>query len=48
VKHGSHAIPLTVSLGVAELAAQSSPAELFHSADTNLYAAKKAGRNRVA
>ncbi len=38
---------VTVSLGVAEMAAGSDVAELEEAADTALYAAKAAGRNRV-
>ena len=41
-------IPVTVSLGVAELGADmSGPTELIKAADERLYAAKRGGRNRV-
>ncbi|HEY2405491.1 MAG TPA: GGDEF domain-containing protein [Polyangiaceae bacterium] len=46
--HGAHTIQMTVSAGVAELSTSDSPDALFQRADTNLYAAKNAGRNRVA
>lgn len=39
---------VTVSIGVAALATGESPAHLFERADQALYAAKAAGRNRVA
>lgn len=38
---------LTISIGVAELGANEKPQSLIERADTCLYAAKKAGRNRV-
>ncbi len=40
-------IPVTISIGVAELRAGESVNELLARADTALYAAKAAGRNRV-
>jgi diguanylate cyclase (GGDEF)-like protein len=48
-KNGKHLpIPLTVSIGIAEPVAGITSAEkLFEAADTALYAAKKAGRDRV-
>lgn len=46
--HEALAIPVTISLGVAELQpAQRLPEELIGRADQNLYAAKHGGRNRV-
>jgi len=41
-------IRLTVSVGVAVLAPQETPAEIFSRADRALYSAKGNGRNRVA
>jgi two-component system cell cycle response regulator len=41
------AIPATLSLGVAELAAGEIPERLYQRADERLYAAKHGGRNRV-
>lgn len=44
----SHKIPVTVSVGVADLTGQiSEPTGLLKIADANLYKAKKAGRNQV-
>jgi diguanylate cyclase (GGDEF)-like protein len=40
-------IPVTVSLGAAELAGEQSPDTLYQAADERLYAAKHGGRNRV-
>jgi diguanylate cyclase (GGDEF)-like protein len=40
--------PLSISVGVAELAIEQSPAEWLAEADAALYRAKRAGRNRVA
>ena len=40
--------PVSISTGVAALRCGMTPTELFHTADTNLYRAKRAGRNRVA
>lgn len=44
------AIPLTVSFGVAELPLEQppNPVALYRAADERLYAAKRAGRNRVS
>ncbi len=41
------AVPVTVSLGVAELLAGEVPEDLYQRADAQLYAAKHSGRNRV-
>jgi len=40
--------PVSISTGVAALRPAMTPTDLFHAADTNLYQAKRAGRNRVA
>jgi diguanylate cyclase (GGDEF)-like protein len=47
--HEATVIPVTISLGVAELdrERERQPAELIARADQNLYAAKHGGRNRV-
>ena len=49
VVHGDVTISLTISLGAAVLdgAAMKAPLALYELADTNLYAAKQSGRNRV-
>ncbi|MEZ4399839.1 MAG: GGDEF domain-containing protein [Kofleriaceae bacterium] len=48
-QHGDLAIPATISLGVAcvDHAAPGQPVDLIKRADEQLYAAKRAGRNRV-
>jgi diguanylate cyclase (GGDEF)-like protein len=47
-RYEASAIPCTVSLGVAALQGQeSSPDDLYRTADSYLYSAKQAGRNRV-
>lgn len=38
--------PLTISIGAADSAGKNSPALVIQEADTNLYAAKRSGRNR--
>lgn len=48
VSHGNRPLKLTASFGVASLAGQTSLMELIDLADQALYAAKAAGRNRVA
>ncbi len=46
--HEAIVIPVTISLGVAELdPSRKSPEELIGAADQNLYAAKRTGRDRV-
>jgi diguanylate cyclase (GGDEF)-like protein len=45
--HGAH-IPVTVSVGVADLRPQDTLESLVERADRAMYAAKQAGRNRVA
>jgi diguanylate cyclase (GGDEF)-like protein len=47
INFGTRRIPLTVSLGVAERMAEETTESLFKRADTQLYAAKAAGRNCV-
>lgn len=42
-----HGVPLTVSIGVAALQAGDTVSDLYARADEALYAAKRAGRNRV-
>ena len=44
---GAHAIPMTVSIGVAHGQPNVAPADLLHEADMALYEAKRTGRNRV-
>ena len=44
---GSRHVPLAVSLGVAQREAEENAESLFKRADTQLYAAKAAGRNCV-
>ncbi len=42
-------IPVTISLGVAELGAETkSPQQLIKAADDKLYESKRSGRNRVS
>jgi diguanylate cyclase (GGDEF)-like protein len=49
LRHELQVIPCTVSLGVAQLtSADATAEELYRRADEHLYAAKQAGRNRVA
>jgi PleD family two-component response regulator len=45
--HAGRRVPLTASLGVAELTQGQSSAQLFARADEQLYASKREGRNRV-
>jgi diguanylate cyclase (GGDEF)-like protein/PAS domain S-box-containing protein len=44
---GEHALEVTVSIGLAQLASGQEPSSLVASADAALYAAKQSGRNRV-
>jgi two-component system cell cycle response regulator len=44
---GSHAIAMTVSIGVAHGMPNDAPADLLHEADMAMYKAKRTGRNRV-
>jgi diguanylate cyclase (GGDEF)-like protein len=46
--HITPGMPITISVGVAELHPGMTAAELFHAADANLYQAKRNGRDRVA
>lgn len=49
IMEGSTRVPVTVSLGVACLAAEdATPEDLLRAADESLYQAKREGRNRVA
>jgi two-component system cell cycle response regulator len=47
VEGGARSIPLTISVGVAELEPGDTPQSLMRRADEALYGAKGAGRNRV-
>jgi len=45
---GTHTIPMTISVGIAEFtSAQDTLDLILHRADQALYAAKQSGRNRV-
>jgi GGDEF domain-containing protein len=41
-------VPISVSIGAATLRPVMTAIELFHTADANLYRAKRRGRDRVA
>jgi two-component system, cell cycle response regulator len=47
IRHETHAIRVSASLGVAELLAGESPESLVDRADRAMYAAKVGGRNRI-
>ncbi len=47
IDNGGRSIPVTVSIGLAERGQEANPENLFRRADTALYNAKNAGRNRV-
>ena len=47
IENGGRSIPVTVSIGLAERGQEANPENLFRRADTALYNAKNAGRNRV-
>ena len=49
IPEGAERIPVTISIGLAQLKGRNiSFDELMNEADQAMYAAKKAGRNRVA
>ena len=48
IEHQGRRVPVTISLGVAELGAGESSADIYGRADQRLYASKNAGRNRVS
>jgi two-component system cell cycle response regulator len=48
IEHHGRRIPLTISLGVAELVPGETSTQLYTRADQLLYASKHAGRNRVS
>jgi len=47
VESGAHTIRVTLSIGVAVAHSGDSVAQLLERADTALYAAKQAGRDRI-
>jgi diguanylate cyclase (GGDEF)-like protein len=47
VEYDGTKIPVTASLGVTQFLPGQSASELYDEADEKLYAAKKAGRNRI-
>ncbi|SFR47142.1 diguanylate cyclase (GGDEF) domain-containing protein [Marinobacter gudaonensis] len=47
-RFGEQALPVTISAGVCSIAKAGSLDDLLKQADLNLYAAKEAGRNRIA
>jgi two-component system cell cycle response regulator len=47
IHRGSGSVDITISVGIAGLAASDNPASLLKRADQALYRAKHAGRNRV-
>jgi diguanylate cyclase (GGDEF)-like protein len=48
IHHAGTRIPVTISLGVAQLGDAETPLELFDRADRLLYKSKLGGRNRVS
>ena len=48
IEHQGRRVPVTISLGVAELGPGDAAADLYGRADQLLYASKHAGRNRVS
>ncbi len=47
IRRGAGAIPVTVSVGIAEAKLSEPPEEIFRRVDQALYSSKQAGRNRV-
>jgi two-component system cell cycle response regulator len=48
IEHQGRRVPVTISLGVAELSSGETSADVYGRADQLLYASKHAGRNRVS
>jgi diguanylate cyclase (GGDEF)-like protein len=48
LQHQGRRVPVTISLGVAELGSGEMSADVYRRADQRLYASKHAGRNRVS
>jgi two-component system cell cycle response regulator len=47
IENGARAIPVTISIGIADRGGDSNPDALYRRADQALYASKNGGRNRV-